>query len=95
MLNYCSVTPLLWLLQCLFLTHCDPKMQPGALNWKILMTTIHSLSWQELSLDGGPLFACCVCLLGMTLRKENGSGVSIASSLAAVKPPPPTFDWGG
>lgn len=33
-----------------------------------------------LSLDGSPLFACCVCLLEMTLQGE----VSIAVSLAAV-----------
>lgn len=75
------------LLQCLLLTHCDPEMQPVALNWKSLTTTFPSLSWQELSLDGGPLFVCCVCLLGMTLSKENGSVVSVACSLVAVNAP--------
>lgn len=35
----------------------------------------------------GPLFACCVCLLGKTLSKENDSGVSTACPLVAVNVP--------
>lgn len=61
---------------------CSLRLWIGKTWWPLFILYLaKSFSWWRL------LFVCCVCLLGMTLSKENGSGVSIACSLVVVTTP--------